>query len=240
MKRFILAAFAAMSLAFGAFASGELVATGADVRSWRVGAADGTALTNTLSLSRTICPWKIYVTNAVKRAQTTSSVFTATNYVVTTTITATNSAPVFADFEITVTNKVYVRDWAATNGVVYSTNSLVRTLAGTRQTITNYVATATVTNSVGSLEGLADHWTCIATNGVTSTVTNFTTTAAGGTVTLGNSYGDTWTVSLSSGAGQNASSDPNLSKLVFPGDLWIKASDAEELTVHVVYLTFQR
>ena len=240
MKRFILAAFAAMSLAFGAFASGELVATGADVRSWRVGAADGTALTNTLSLSRTICPWKIYVTNAVKRAQTTSSVFTATNYVVTTTITATNSAPVFADFEITVTNKVYVRDWAATNGVVYSTNSLVRTLAGTRQTITNYVATATVTNSVGSLEGLADYWTCIATNGVTSTVTNFTTTAAGGTVTLGNSYGDTWTVSLSSGAGQNASSDPNLSKLVFPGDLWIKASDAEELTVHVVYLTFQR
>ena len=104
MKRFILAAFAALSLAFGAFASGELVATGAEVRSWRVGVADGTALTNTLSLSRTICPWKIYVTNAVKRTSSTATVFTPTNYVVTASFVATNTIPKWTDFERTVTN----------------------------------------------------------------------------------------------------------------------------------------
>lgn len=240
MKRFTLAAFAALFLAFGAFASGELVATGADVRSWRVGAANGTALTNTLTLSRTVCPWKIYVTNAVKRASSTASVFTPTNYVVTASFVATNTIPVWTDFERTVTNLVYVRDWTATNGVVYSTNTYVRVETNTNLSVTNYVLSAVVTNSVGTIDGIAGYWTCIATNGITSTVTNFTTAAAGGTVTLGNSYGDTWSVSLSSGAGQNASGDPNLSKLVFPGDLWIKASDAEELTVHVVYLTFQR
>lgn len=237
MKRLIaLAAFAA---ALCAHAAGELVATGADVRTWTLGGVGAGALTNqSAGVSRTICPWKLYVTNAVKRAQTTSSVFTPTNYVVTATFTATNAAPVFADFEQTVTNKVYVRDWASTNGVVFSTNALVRTVAGTRQTVTNYVATAVVTNSVGSLEGIADYWTCVATNGITSTVTNYTTAAAGGTVTVKDSYGNSWQVSLSGGAGANANGSPDLTKLVFAGDLYVTATEAEKLDLRIVYLTF--
>ena len=178
--------------------------------------------------------------STMTRAQTTSSVFTPTNYVVTTTFTATNTVPVFTDFERGVTNKVYVRDWSATNGVVFSTNALVRTVAGTRQTVTNFVATATVTNCVGSLEGLADYWTCIATNGTTATVTNYTTAAAGGSVTVKNSYGDSWTVSLSGGAGANASGTPDLTKLVFAGDLYVTATEAEKLDLRIVFLTFAR
>lgn len=240
MKKLMTAAAAALSLVLAASASGELVATGADVRSWHLGEAGGIALTNqSVGVSRTICPWKLYVTNAVKRAEATADVFTPTNYVVTATFTATNDAPAFADFERSVTNKVYVRDWTSTN-VVYATNTYVRTVSGSRQSLTNFVVSATVTNTVGSLEGIADYWTCIATNGVTSTVTNYTTTAAGGTVTVKNSYGDTWTVSLSGGAGADASGSPDLTKLVFAGDLFVTASEAEKLDLRIVYLTFSK
>ena len=239
MKRLI--ALAGLAAALCAHAAGELVATGADVRTWTLGEVGAGAPTNqSVGVSRTICPWKLYVTNAVKRAQTTSSVFTPTNYIVTATFTATNDAPAFADFERSVTNKVYVRDWSVTNGVAFSTNTLVRTVAGTRQTVTNYVATAVVTNAVGSIDGIADCWTAIATNGITSTVTNYTTAAAGGTVTVKTSYGDSWTVSLSGGAGANASGSPDLTKLVFAGDLFITATDAEKLDLRIVYLTFAK
>ena len=239
MKRLI--ALAALAAALCAHAAGELVATGADVRIWTLGDVGAGAPTNqSVGVSRTICPWKLYVTNAVKRAQTTSSVFTPTNYVVTTTFTATNTVPVFTDFERGVTNKVYVRDWSATNGVVFSTNSLVRTDGRTRQTVTNYVATAVVTNAVGSLDGIADYWTCIATNGITSTVTNYTTAAAGGTVTVKNSYGNSWQISLSGGAGANANGSPDLTKLVFAGDLFVTATEAEQLDLRIVFLTFAK
>ena len=237
MKKVI--AFAALAAALCAHAAGELVATGADVRTWTLGSAGGVAYSGGASVSRTICPWKVYVTNAVKRAQTTSNVLTPTNYTVRATFTATNSAPVFADFARAVTNKVYVRDWASTN-VVFSTNTYTRTEAGTRQTLTNYVATSTVTCGVGSLDGIGAPWACIATNGITSTVTNYTTAAAGGTVTLKNSFGDSWTVSLSGGSGANASGSPDLSKLVFAGDLSVTATEAEKLDLRIVYLTFTK
>lgn len=240
MKKLLTAAAAALSLVLAASASGELVATGADVRTWRLGEVGGAAITNrSVGVQRTICPWKFYVTNAVKRAQTTSTVFTPTNYVVAATFSATNDAPAFADFERSVTNRVYARDWASTN-VVYATNTYVRTVSGSRQSLTNYVVTATVTNTVGSLDGISAPWECIATNGVTTTVTNYTAAAAGGTVTLKNSYGDTWTVSLSGGSGSNANGSPDLTKLVFPGDLAITASEAEKLDLRIVYLTFAK
>ncbi len=239
MKRLI--SLAALAAALCAHAAGELVATGADVRTWTLGSVGSGALTNrSVGVSRTICPWRLYVTNAVRRVQTTSSVFTPTNYVVAATFAATNAAPVFSDFERSVTNRVYVRDWAATDGVAFSTNALVRTVAGTRQTVTNYVATAVVTNTVGSLEGLADRWTCIATNGTASTVTNYTAAAAGGTVTVKNSYGDSWTVDLSGGAGADADGSPDLAKLVFAGDLFITATEAEKLDLRIVFLTFAK
>ena len=239
MKRLI--ALAVVAAALCAHAAGELVATGADVRSWTLGSVGAGAPTNqSVGVSRTICPWKLYVTNAVKRAQTTSSVFTPTNYVVTATFTATNDVPAFADFERSVTNTVFVRDWNATNGVVFSTNIYVRVETNRNIYATNYVATAVVTNCVGSLDGLAAYWSCIATNGITSTVTNYIEAAAGGSVTVKNSYGDSWTVNLSGGAGANASGTPDLTKLVFAGDLLITATEAERLDLRIVFLTFAR
>ena len=159
---------------------------------------------------------------------------------VTATFTATNAAPYWADFAQTVTNRVYVRDWSATNGVVFSTNTYVRVETNSNLSVTNYVLSAVVTNAVGSLEGIADYWTCIATNGITSTVTNFTAAAAGGTVTVKNSYGDSWSISLSGGAGANANGSPDLTKLVFAGDLFVTATDAEKLDLRIVYLTFAK
>lgn len=236
-----LIALAALAAALCAHAAGELVATGADVRTWRLGAVGAGAPTNMgVGVSRTICPWRLYVTNAVRRVRTTSSVFTPTNYVVTATFAATNAAPVFADFVRGVTNAVRVRAWGAPDGVAFSTNALVCTVAGTRQTVTNYVATAVVTNTVGSLEGIADYWTAVATNGMTSTATAYAEAAAGGTVTVKNSYGDSWTVSLSGGAGADADGTPDLSKLVFAGDLFVTATEAERLDLRIVYLTFAK
>ena len=232
---------AALAAALCAHAAGELVATGADVRIWTLGDVGAGAPTNhSVGVSRTICPWKLYVTNAVKRAQTTSSVFTPTNYVVTTTFTATNDAPHWAEFAQSVTNKAYVRNWPTTNRVVFSTNTYVRVETNRNLSVTNYVLSAVVTNSVGSLDGIADYWTCIATNGITSTVTNYTTAAAGGTVTVKNSYGNSWQISLSGGAGANANGSPDLTKLVFAGDLFITATEAEKLDLRIVFLTFAK
>ena len=68
MKKMLVLTLAAIGLALGALASGELVATGADVRTWRMGEVGGGVLTNvSVGIQRTVCPWKLYVTNAVKR-----------------------------------------------------------------------------------------------------------------------------------------------------------------------------
>ena len=231
-------ALAAVLAAMFAHASGELVATGADMRSWNMGDVGAGALTNTVPVQRTICPWKLYVTNAVKRTQSTGSVFTPTNYIVTATVTVTNSVPTWADFTNTVTNVILQTVGASTN-LAYSTVTNVSILTGSRLAVTNRISTATVTNAVLDIAGLEAPWTCIATNGITSTVTNFSTTAAGGSVTLKNSFGDTWTLNLSSGAASSTNS-PDLTKLVFPGDLKITATQAERLEFRMVFLTFQR
>ena len=238
-KHLFLSAFAAFAAAVSAHASGELVATGADVRTWRLGAADGVALSDqSVGVSRTICPWRLYVTNAVKRAQSTQSVFTPTNYVVTATFVSTNAAPDVTNFTAAVTNVALLRDWSSTN-VVFSTNRLARTSKIRLQSVSDFVVTATSTNVVGSLDGLSPAWACIATNGVTSVVTNYTTAAAAGTVTLKNSFGDTWSVSLSGGAGSTTNA-LDLSKLVFPGDLSLTATEAEKLDLRIVYMTFAK
>jgi hypothetical protein len=56
-------------------------------------------------------------------------------------------------------------------------------------------------------------------------------------VTLKNSFGDTWTLNLSSGAGANVGS-MSVSNLVFAGDLKLVATEAEKLDLRIVYLTF--
>ena len=236
MKRFCLFAWlvAAAMLAHG---SGELVATGADIGVWRLGEAGWGPLATAVPVRRTIAPWKLYVTNAVKRAQSTSSVFTPTNYVVAATVTVTNSAPAFASQLYAVTNVHFIVDAAATNWAA-SVVTNVEEIAGVRGSVTNRIYAATVTNRVLSLAGVLPPWTVIATNGVTSTVTNYSTSAAGGTVTLKNSFGDTWTLSLSGGSGANASGSPDLTKLVFAGDFKLVATEAEKLDLRIVYLTF--
>lgn len=217
MKKMLFSALAAFGLALGASAAGGLVASGADVRTWRLGEVGGGTLTNaSVGVQRTVCPWKLYVTNAVKRAQTTESVFTPTNYIVAATVTVTNAVPTWADFTNTVTNVIFQTDAATTN-----------------------LAYATVTNAVLSLAGLAAPWEVVSTNGITSTVMNYTTSAASGTVTLKNSFGDTWTLNLSSGAA-STNATPDLTKLVFAGDLKLSTSQAERLDFRMVYLTFQQ
>ena len=235
MKRLI--AIAALLAATCAQAAGELVATGADVRTWTLGEAGGVALSGqSVGVPRTLCPYRVYVTNAVKRTQSTQSVFTPTNYIVTATVTATNAVPKWSDFTKNVTNLVFITDAASTN-LATSAVTNVHSVAGVKYGSTNVITSVTLTNAVTSIGGIAAPWECIATNGVTSTVTNYTTTAAGGTVTLSNSYGDTWSVSLSGGAGSTTNT-PNLSKLVFPGDLRLTATQAERLDLKIVYLTF--
>lgn len=239
MKKTLFSALAAFGLALGASAAGELVATGADVRAWRLGEVGGGALTDaSVGVRRTVCPWKLYVTNAVRRATTTESVFTPTNYIVRATVTVTNAVPTWSDFTKTVTNVVFQTDAAATS-LAYATVTNVYAVAGTRLSLTNTIASATVTNAVLSLAGLAAPWEVVSTNGVTSTATNHTTAAAGGTVTLKNSFGDTWTLNLSGGAA-STNATPDLAKLVFAGDLKLSASQAERLDFRMVYLTFQQ
>ena len=101
------------------------------------------------------------------------------------------------------------------------------------------VGGGTLTNAVLSLAGLSALWEVVSTNGITSTVTNYTTAAAGGTVTLKNSFGDTWTLNLSDGAA-STNATPDLTKLVFAGDLELSTSQAERLDFRMVYLTFQQ
>ena len=240
MKKLLALLLAVFGLAFGALAAGELVASGADVRTWRLGEAGEGALTNaSVGVQRTVCPWKLYVTNAVMRSHSAESVFTPTNYIVTATVSVTNSVPTWADFTNTVTNVVFQTGDTTTNGIGYATVTNIRTVAGTRLALTNVIATATVTNAVGSLAGLAPPWEVVSTNGITSTVTNYTTTAAGGTVTLKNSFGDAWTLNLSGGAA-STNATPDLTKLVFAGDLKLSTSQAEQLELRMVYLTFQQ
>lgn len=236
--RKMLFAVAAFGIALGASAAGELVATGADVRTWRLGNSGGGALSNcAVGVQRTICPWKLYVTNAVKRTQSTESVFTPTSYVVTASVTTTNAVPVWADFTNAVTNVTFYTDGASTN-LAYSTVTNVRLYAGSRLAVTNRITTATVTNTVYGISGLADPWVCIATNGFSTVVTNYGTTAAGGSVTLKNSFGDTWTLNLSGGAASSNSLD--ITKLMFPGDVRLSATQAERLDLRIVFLTFQK
>lgn len=238
MKKMLVLTLAAIWLALGALASGELVATGADVRTWRMGEVGGGVLTNvSVGIQRTVCPWKLYVTNAVKRAQSTDSVFTPTNYIVTATVTVTNSVPTWADFTNTVTNVTFMTDAASTN-LAYATITNVYTVSGTSLALTNRITTATATNAVLSLDGLSAPWEIVATNGITSVVTNFTETAAGGTVTLKNSLGDSWTLNLSGGAASSNALD--ITKLVFAGDLKLTTTQAERLDFRMVYLTFQK
>lgn len=239
MKKVLISALAAFGLALSAVAAGELVASGADVRTWRLGEVGGGALTNcSVGLNRTVCPWKLYVTNAVKRAQSTAEVFTPTSYVVTASVTVTNDVPTWADFTNSVTNVIFITDAATTNALKYATVTNVQAVAGMRLAVTNRITTATTTNWVTSIAGLSAPWAVLSTNGVSSVVTNYTETAAGGTVKLENSFGDTWTLSLSGGAA--TSTDLDIDKLVFAGDLRLTASDAERLEFRMVFLTFQR
>ena len=240
MKKVVFLALAALGLALGVSAAGELVASGADVRTWRLGEVGSGALTNeSVGIQRTVCPWKLFVTNAVKRTAATESVFTPTNYIVAATVTVTNSVPTWADFTNTVTNVVFQTDAASTNAIKYATVTNVQAVAGTRLSLTNTITSATATNAVLSLDGLSAPWAVVSTNGITSTVTNYTTTAAGGTVTLKNSFGDTWTLDLSGGAA-STNATPDLTRLVFAGDLKLSTSQAERLDLRMVYLTFQR
>lgn len=220
--------------------NGELVATGADMRTWTIGEVGGSAATNlSVGITRTICPWKVYVTNAVRRSSSTSSVFTPTNYVVKASVTLTNAIPKWADFTRYVTNTVFLTDAASTN-LAFAAVTNVWARPGSRYTVTNVVTTATVTNRVPSLAGIAAPWQCVATNGVTATVTNLTTTAAGGTVTLKTSLGSSWEVSLSGGSGSYLAGWPDMSDLAFPGDLTVTASQAQRFDLRIIFLTFER
>jgi len=234
MKRIFLL-FAALAMAAVCHADGQLVATGVGARTWGVGALNGIKVNAPLSVPRAFSPWRIHVTNAVKRTLATSTVIEPTNYVVTATLAYTNDYPVFTELTNRVARYVMARDWQT--NVTWSVWTNFEQQAGFDYVRTNYVGTATITNTVTGIAGLDPIWTAIATNGISHVVTNYSATAAGGTVTLANSFGEEWKLTLSGGsASTNCAWD--VSRIVMPGGLRVTATDAEKLDLSIHYLTF--
>jgi len=234
MKRIFLI-FAVLAMAVSCLADAQLVSTGVGARSWTVGALNGVGIDAPVSVSRAFCPWKIDVTNAVRRTQETATVLEPTNYVVTATLAYTNAYPVFSELTNRVARFVKARDWKT--NVTWSVWTNYEQRAGFDYVTTNYVGSATITNTVASIACLDSVWTAIATNGISRVVTNFTATAAGGTVTLVNQFGDEWPLALTDGAAStNCTWD--FSRIVTPGGLRVRATQAERLDLSIHYLTF--
>lgn len=111
MKK-MLTLLAAVGLAFGAFASGELVATGAGMTTITVGKVGGGVISNAdVRIDRNACvPWKIEVLEATKAGEPTTTTETIyTNYVCSITTTNTVVRPNYVDGKVQgVTNIVTV------------------------------------------------------------------------------------------------------------------------------------
>ena len=174
----------------------------------------GSVISNQLVVidpSCAVVPWKVEVSEAKKTATSSGTEFVPTNYV--------------GVMTSTVTNWMAVASMNSVNGFE----------------LTNTVRTATVTNNFNSIVGLdLTEWAIVSTNGITRDVSIGTPTAAGGTLTVSNGDGTSWSaLTLSSGA----VAETNLfdgDKIAFGGTLRLTATQAERLRFRIKYLKLQK
>lgn len=215
MKLFGIAA--AIALAASVFAEdsepfaltgGELVASGAEVKTIEFGALGGgavTALPITIEPNCSVIPWKIEISGAEKTVPaSTETVTEYTNYVCTATITNRLTRPYYDE-----------------NGAV----------AG----ITNLVEVKAVTNNFATMPSAP--WTMVSRAGKSVTrAVPASKTNAGGTFRLYTTEGSDWgTMNVTSGA-ISARDILNMGKIGFPGTMRVTCTEAERGIMKIIYL----
>ena len=237
MKKALTIALAA--LCFAAFADGEYVARGIGRKTVLLdGGTNAVDAVVVLRADRTVAPYAVQVISATKGNAEAVVTGVTTNFTVVDRVDSPSFGYVYTNGAATVTNVFKRAD-------PYLVNSYRPSGFNLKEEYTNHVYTVT-TNVVGAVAYPDSHYS-VTTNTVSNTVTNYTPSAASGTISVfgvEEAYGTFSTnvylnaASLSGGK-LAVTNCYNASTPLFAGDrLHVKASQADKVTVKIIYLTY--